>query len=142
MASDFIDRDLPEIGNTDRFSFDIGERFNFDSPLSGLSERISETTEHVRDITNIDGFGFQDSNFDLEFNNPLSRIGDFVSDFSQSFEDRPAPDFSVPEFSLDSSILSENRNDNFENSWLRGDSMFDRSDSLFSEGSSDSLFEF
>lgn len=130
--------------NTADFSNNMRDRFNFASPLSGfdMQDAVSDTAERVRDVTN----------FNIDFENPFSHVGEFVSDVSQSFEDRPAPDFSLPEFSLDSSTLFQNSNDNFDNSWLTGgDSVFDRSDSLFSDSqsdfggdfhSSDSFFEF
>ena len=111
--SDGVDA-IRDFTNMDDFGIS-GSNFHIQNPvshvddfLSDISDSFQNTVNHASDFV---------SDFSDTFQNPMSHVGELISDVSDIFADRPAPDFSLPEFSLDTSSFFPNQNDNSEH-WM------------------------
>lgn len=101
------DINLPEL----QFNDSDDHIFNVELPEMSLREAFSRSTDYLDESLNTDN---SDENYN--FNNPSDNVGRFVSDFSPSFETRPAPDFSLPNYTFGSSLIFQNTDRSY-NSW-------------------------
>lgn len=137
MASAFLKTQLEDT-NTEEGKFNF-KSLNFDIPDVGIQDNWDDTSEKLSDVTNIDIPDLSAPEIKFDFDNPFDKIGSIVSDFTETFADRPAPDFSIPEFSFNPSNMFATGNDNNEGSWL-SDNTMDSSDSIFTTDSASSDF--
>lgn len=121
VSESISDLTLPKLGLMGEMNF--GDSFLGDSSFSDSSFGDSNIGDSNFVETSFGDSSFGDSGFG--FHDAFSSFGNAVTDVASSFADRVAPDFSLPNYSFESSsYFGGFNNDNVDNS--RSDSSFDQ----------------
>ena len=79
--------------------FQFNSDFNSDSAADAVSDIVETTGDGIEQV--VDSDSVSDSVGGDALSDSVERVSDVVTDIAPEFDDRPAPDFSVPSLEID-----------------------------------------